>query len=55
MRLSNPVQGVNLEDFHRERECQRSARQSALLDSVLGENLDTNTRNWIVNDLLGLC
>ena len=36
--LANPVQDENLEDFHRE--CQRSARQSALLNSVREKNLE---------------
>ena len=30
----------NLEDLHLKRECQRSAPKEALLNSVLGENLE---------------
>ena len=36
----NLAQSENLEDLHQKRECQRSAPKEALLNSVLGENLE---------------
>ena len=36
----NSVQSVTLEDFHQELECQRFARRSTLLHSILGENFE---------------
>ena len=38
----NPVLGGTLEDFHHEElECQRFAQREALLNNVLGENLES--------------
>ena len=36
----NSVLGENLGDLHREQECQRSAQQSALLNSVREDNFE---------------
>ena len=53
MMQMNSVLGENLEDLHQKQDCQRSAQQPELLNSVWEENLEDQkiasmTRNWNV-------